>query len=180
MSLKRNFFSAITLAFALGAFSTFVAAQDSNPNKDQNSTQKQRKFERREGFRKGNGQGMRGGGVLRGLRGIDLTDAQKEQIRTIMESKRNSFQGNREEMRNLMQAKRDGSITAEQQEKLKAMRDQMRADAKQIEEQVLAILTPEQRTQLEQRKEEMRKLREERRQMRRQNRQTPQTENQDN
>jgi hypothetical protein len=48
----------------------------------------------------------------------------------------------------------------------------MRTSSEQINKEVLAILTAEQRTQLDQMKEQMRKTREERRQLR-QNRQAP-------
>ena len=173
MSLKTKFFPVITLAFAVVAFSTFVSAQETTTSPD--AIKKYEKRERK-GFGKhgDNGKGMRGGRHfgMRGLRGIDLTDAQKEQLRAIHESNRPSEE-TRKEMHTLMLAKREGTITPEQQERLKALKMQAREKGKQIHEQVLAILTPEQRQQLEARKAEMRKKREERRQMREQNKTAP-------
>lgn len=182
MSFKSKFFSAITLAFAFVAFSTFASAQETNTDKDQNSTQKQERREWRGKFGKrdgGMGKGFRGGGIMRGLRDLNLTDAQKEQIRTIVESNRPD-QATMEEMRTLHQAKRDGTITTEQQDRLKALKQERRAKGEQIEQQILAVLTPEQRTQLEQKKAEMKKRWEERKQLRQQNKQNKQTEDKDN
>ena len=169
MSFKRKLVSAVTTGFAVVAFSTFVSAQD-NTKTDQDSNQKREwrgKGDKRGGF----GKGMRGGrGGMHGLRGIDLTDAQKEQIRTIMAANRPD-EASMQEMRTLMQAKREGTITAEQKERFKSLREQGRLKAEQTHQQVLAILTPEQRQQYEAKKAEMKQKWEERRQERRERRQ---------
>jgi len=184
MSFKSKFFPAITLAVAVGAFSTYVSAQTTPAPTGQDGVQKQEKrggrgFGRRGGHEKGMRGEHRGGKFgMHGLRGINLTDAQKEQLRGIMETNRPANQASHEEFRSLRQAKRGGTITAEQQERLQTLKEQMKQKSEQMKAQVLAILTPEQRTQLEQQKQEMQKKREERRQMR-QNRQTPDT-SQDN
>jgi periplasmic protein CpxP/Spy len=181
MSLKNKFFSIITLAFAVGAFSTFAAAQDTTKT-DTDTIQKQENRELRKGKRDGIGEGFRGGKggeMMRGLRELNLTDAQKTQIRTIMETNRPD-QSTMEEMKTLHQAKRDGTITAEQQERFKTLKQQSREKGKAVHQQVLAILTAEQRQQLEQKQQEMKQKREERKQMRQQNQQTPQAEKKDN
>lgn len=179
MSLKNKFIPAITLAVAVGAFSTYSSAQTTAvPMQD--GVQKQEKRDKR-GFGKRGGfdKGMRGGKFgMHGLRGINLSDAQKEQLRTIMEANRTANQSSHEEFRSLREARRDGTLTAEQQTRLQTLREQMKQNAEQTKAKVLAILTPEQRAQFEQRKEEMEKRRLERRQMR-QNRQAPST-SQDN
>jgi len=74
-------------------------------------------------------------------------------------------------MRTLHEAKRSGTITAEQEARLQAIRAEEKNKAKSVHEQVLAILTPEQKAQLEQRKQEMRQRMEERRQQMEQRRQ---------
>lgn len=179
MSLKNKFFSALTVAFALFAFSTFATAQE----KTQSDSDNKQKREWRKGKRDGGGKGFRrGGGMLRGLRDLNLTDAQREQIRTIMQANRPD-QATMEEMRTIRQAKRDGTITAEQKERAKTLREQAKLKSEGVERQVLAVLNPEQRQQLEAKKTEMKQKREERRQERRerrQNRKTPQTEDKDN
>lgn len=174
MSLKNKFIPAITLAVAVGAFSTFASAQTTTAPSQQDGVQKQEKrekkgFSRRGGFDKG----MRGGkSGMHGFRGINLTDAQKEQLRTIMEANRTTNQPSFEEFRSLREARRNGTLTADQQSRLQTLREQMKQNAEQTRAKVLAILTPEQRTQLEQQKEEREKRRQERQQMR-QNRQAP-------
>lgn len=180
MSLKSKIFSAVISAFAVITFTTFVSAQETNTDTQKDTTQKREWRGKRDGKRDGMRRGFRGGRGGRFLRGIELTDAQKEQIRTIHESNKAGFQANREEMKTLMKAKRDGSITAEQQTRLDTLREQMKANAKQVNEQVMAILTPEQRAEIEKRKAEMKQRREEFRQKRQEMRQNKQTEQKDN
>lgn len=180
MSLKRKIISAVTSAFAIIAFTTFISAQETNTDTQKDTTQKREWRGKKDGKRDGMRRGFRGGRGGGMLRGIELTDAQKEQVRTIMESKKEGFQATREEFRTLKQAKRDGSITAEQQTRLDALKTQMKADAKQTHEQIMAILTPEQRDQIEKRKAEMKQRREEFRQKRQERQQNPQTEQKDN
>lgn len=186
MSLKNKILTTATLALAVGAFSTFASAQTSDGTSENGTVQKQERREgRRFGKRGGSGEGMRGdkrgGGKfgMRGLRGLNLTDAQKEQVRNIMETNRTVNQSAREEFRTLRQAKRDGTLNATQQARLTALKEQMRQNAEATKTRIEAILTPEQRTQLEQQKEEMQKRRQERRQQRRENRQAPVTSTQE-
>ncbi|HEX9961861.1 MAG TPA: Spy/CpxP family protein refolding chaperone [Pyrinomonadaceae bacterium] len=164
----------MTSGLAVVAISSFVMAQDNRSTTPQDDTQKMERMERKEGRRGfGKRDGMRRGGRgfgMHGLRQLNLTDAQKEQIRTIMESRRGNREANqtqREELRQIIEAKRSGTITAEQQERLRAFRDQRRENARQLHEQILAILTPEQKTQLEQIKQERKQRHQEFRQNRR-------------
>lgn len=172
MSLKRKILTGVTSGLAVVALSSFVMAQDNRSTMPQDDTQKMERMERKEGRRGfGKRDGMRRGGRgMHGLRQLNLTDAQKEQIRTIMESKRSNREANqtqREELRQIIEAKRSGTITAEQQERLKAFRQQRRENARQLHEQILAVLTPEQKEQLEQFKQERKQRRQEFRQNRR-------------
>ena len=181
MSLKRKIISAIISAFAVVAFTSFVSAQDADKTQ-QDSTQKQERRERRDGMKRGFGRGHRGGGkFMRGFEQLNLTDAQKEQIRGILEANKPDAK-NFEEIRPLMEAKRNGTITAEQQEKLKAFREQAKQKHDLVKGQIHAVLTTEQKAQLEKIKEEWKQKREERKQMRqeRKNKEIPQTEKKDN
>jgi periplasmic protein CpxP/Spy len=178
MSLKRKIISAVISTFAVVAFTTFVSAQDANKS-DQNSTQKQERRERRGfGDKRGFRRGMRGGGLMRGFDQLNLTDAQKEQIKSILEANKPD-KSTFEALRPLMEAKRNGTITAEQEAQLKAHREQMKQKHEQVKAQVLAVLTAEQKAQLDKLKEEWKQKREERKQMRQERmkqRQVPQTE----
>ena len=165
MSLKSKISSTFTLAFAVVAFATFASAQDAAKTED-----KAQKFERGEhhrgmrGERGGRHDGMRGG--MFGLRGIELTDAQKEQIRQIHEANKPT-EAQMAEMKAMHEARKSGAeITEAQREQMKAYREQMRAKHESVKAQILAILTPEQRQQLEARKAEREKRREEFRQQR--------------
>ena len=85
---------------------------------------------------------------------------------------RTANRANHEEFRALREARRSGTLTDEQKQKFRTLREQMKQNAEQNKAKVLAILTPEQRAQLELKKQEMEKRRQERRQMR-QNRPAP-------
>lgn len=173
MSLKRKILTGITSGFAVVALSSIVLAQDNRTTTTpQDDTQKMERKEGRRGFGKRDGM-RRGGGRgfgMHGLRQLSLTDAQKEQIRTIMESKRRPGEANqtqREEIRQIIEAKRGGTMTAEQEARLKAFKDERREARRQTHEQILAILTTEQKAQLEQIKQERKQRRQEFRQNRR-------------
>ena len=182
MSFKRKLISAATSALAVVAFTTFASAQDTN-KEENNSTQKQEMRERGKGGKRGfGGKGMRGGKhgggdkmMLRALGQLNLSDAQKEQVRSISETFKTSTETQREELRNLGMKKRDGIITADEQARFREIRTQLKTSGEQMRNSVLAVLTAEQRTQIEQMKEEMKKRKMERRQNR-QNQTSPQTE----
>jgi len=180
MSLKNKFFSALTMAIALVAFSTFVSAQETTKT-DSSDNQPQREW--RKGKRDGFGKGFRGGrrgGMMRGFRDLNLTDTQKEQIRQIREANRPD-QATMEEMKSFREAKRNGTLTAEQKERMKTLRQQSFEKGQVVHQQIMAILTPEQLQQLEAKKAEMKQKWEERKQLRQQRKQqAPQTEQKDN
>jgi Spy/CpxP family protein refolding chaperone len=83
-----------------------------------------------------------------------------------------STQTQREELRSLAMKRRDGIITADEQARAKEIRTQLKASGEQMRNSVLAILTPEQKAQLNQMKEE-RKTRKLELRQNRQNKQLP-------
>ena len=170
MSFGRKIVSAFTLAFAMITLTTFAAAQDNNRSDEKtDKPQKERKFERRGFGERGGGKGMRRG--MRGLNKLDLTDAQKEQVRGIMESARTANEPLREEMRTLFEKKRSGEeLTEADRARFQELKTRMKESAEQTHNTILGILTAEQREKLEQMKQERKQRREEFRE-RRQNRQ---------
>jgi len=171
MSLKSKISSAFTLAFAVVAFATFVSAQDAA--KTESNPQKFERGDHQRGMHgeRGGHDGMRRGGMF-GLRGIELTDAQKEQIRQIHEANKPT-EAQMAEMKAMHESfKNGGEPTEAQREQMKAFRQQMRAKQESVRAQILAILTPEQRQQLEAQKAEREKRREEFRQQREQRKAT--------
>jgi Spy/CpxP family protein refolding chaperone len=169
MSFKSKFMSVFASAVVLGSAAAVASAQDQTPAVKE-KTEKAGKLDRK-GFGRHGGfdKGMRRGGGFAGLRGIELTDAQKEQIRQIHESNRPD-QSAVEEMRSIMQATRGGTATDAQKARAAELRQQMQAKRESVHQQVLGVLTAEQRQQIEARKAEMQKRMDERRQKRQQRR----------
>ena len=118
------------------------------------------------GRRAGRMHGPRGGFGGGGLRGLNLTETQQQQIRAIHERYSQTLAPQRQELRQLMQARRQGALTAEQQARAEALRNELRQTGERIHAEVLNVLTPEQRTQLEQRRQQREQRREQFRQRR--------------
>jgi Spy/CpxP family protein refolding chaperone len=178
MSIRNKFFTFTAAAAATFAFSTIGMAQEPTTT----TTPAEKKFEKRqkmegrgmgEGRRFGRGMGERRGRGMRGhgagmmFRSLNLTDAQKTQIQSIMAANKPS-QATREEMKTLMMAKRTGVLTTAQQERLAAIKTANQAKRQTVHEQFLGVLTTEQKAQIEQKKLEMKTRMEERRQNRQQ------------
>ena len=108
-------------------------------------------------------------GMMRGRRaflgGLELTEAQRAQIRSIRETNRPD-RANMEAIRPLIEAKRNGTITAEQQQQLDTFRNNAREKARSVRDQIEAILTPEQKARVEQKRQEMKTRMEEHRRLR--------------
>ncbi|MEO6052220.1 MAG: Spy/CpxP family protein refolding chaperone [Pyrinomonadaceae bacterium] len=167
MSLKTKFFSILTAAISVAAFSVFSFGQDSKPATT--TTEKVERHARGEGRELGKrkfgregfgGKHGRREGMMGLMRDIKLTDAQKEQIKAIRLANKPD-RSNFEAMRTIMSAKRDGTITADQEAQLKAFKEQARAKGQLVHQQIEAVLTAEQKAQIETRKQEMKQKREE-------------------
>jgi Spy/CpxP family protein refolding chaperone len=170
MSLRARFLSIFTAALAIAAFSTITFAQDDKavtPAPDKEKAERQFRHgdhQKGEGFGHRGG-GMRGMGMMRGFHDLNLTDAQKTQIHSIMEANKPD-KAAMEQFHTLAKAKHDGTITADQEAQLKALREQRQVKMRSVHEQMLNVLTAEQRATLEQKKAEMKARREEFRQKR--------------
>ena len=68
-----------------------------------------------------------------------------------------------QEQKQLAAKKHNGLITADEENRFKNLREQMQANRKKIHDEMLTILTPEQKTQLDQMRTEMREKMKERR-----------------
>lgn len=162
MSIKNIIIS----GFAVAAFGTAAMAQTGQPNQAPNGamerpgTGKMERGPRGNGGpgrgKMGGGMGMRRGGMMNFER-LNLTDAQKQRIQAIQASAKNSREANKtqfEEFGNLMRLKREGLLTSEQGTRLNAlqvqMQTQMKANMDKMQADILAVLTPDQRTLLEQ------------------------------
>ena len=167
MALRKKLFTTTTLAVALGAFGVFASAQTTEtPKADGSKIEKgdrKGRFGKHGGMRRG---GHRMGGRMGFLRGIELTDAQKEQIKAIHEANKPTGENKAlfDQIRETRKA--GGTITEEQKAQMKQLREAQKTKMRGVHEQILAVLTPEQKAQLETRKAEMKQRREEMRQKR--------------
>ena len=158
----------ICLTLAFGALAQ--GQQPSNPTQDGSTS------EERIRFRSGHRQNREGRnerheiGKSRGLRELSLTDDQQHLRRSIVERHLEAIKSQRDELFKLREKRVQGSFTTEDAARAKALRQEIHDSMARMHSEIETILTPEQRTKLEQlrsareaRREEMRKRREERR-----------------
>ena len=126
------------------------------------------------------GRGMRHGGHRgMGFEGVNLTDAQKTQLRAVHESHRESTRALREEIRAKRQEVHQLSTAATFDEaavrakltEVAALEAKLLGEQFRVRQEAQAILTPEQRTQLEQKRQEFKQRWQERKLQRQENRQ---------
>jgi len=166
MSLKSKFISVLTVGAGVVVFSTAGFAQDDKATTTTTAPDKaERPFKRdhQKGDRKfgGDRHGKRGGEMFRGL---NLTEDQKAQMKTIRESNRPDA-ATMAQIKAIHESRKAGTaLTPEQEATLKSFREQGRAKAQAAREQMLNVLTPEQKATLETRKTEMKQRMQERRQ----------------
>lgn len=188
MSLKSKFISVLTVGAGVVVFSAAGFAQDdkaattttTTPDKVErhhgDRMKGDRKFGGREGFEGRHGKFGRRGGDRGMFRGLNLTEDQKAQMKALRESNRPDA-ATMAQMKAIHESRKAGTpLTADQEATLKSFREQGGAKAKAAHEQMLNILTAEQKAQLETRKTEMKQRMQERRQQwetRKQNRTAP-------
>ena len=144
-------------SLSLGLLTAFGAlAQAQQPQQPQPSTQNPtpgtetaRPFGRKEGrgFRRGPGPGGSFGPDV--LRELNLTDNQQQQVRAIVGQ---GFEGRKaeiDELRQLGEKRRQGTLTAADEARARSLHQQMRASMKDNEAKIAAILTAEQKTKAE-------------------------------
>ncbi|MBA3255237.1 MAG: Spy/CpxP family protein refolding chaperone [Pyrinomonadaceae bacterium] len=158
--------ASLTLAFAAIAHGQEpqAPAQDGGIRGD-----RMRHREGRSHDRMGKG-GRFGLGKLRRMHELNLTDEQRQQQRAIVQRHLESVKAQREELSTLREKRAQGNFTAEDEARAKALRQEIHRSMQGVHTEIESILTPEQRTKLEQfkterkaRHDEMRKRRQERR-----------------
>lgn len=88
-------------------------------------------------------------GRLRMLRELNLTDQQKEQVRSIIQTQAQSTRTQRQELRGLTQQWRAGTLTPEGLARAKDLRAQLMESRKGVHAQMMNVLTAEQKAKLE-------------------------------
>jgi periplasmic protein CpxP/Spy len=164
----KNIFTRVSLCVGLAAIFTISAfAQTATPQQNGTQGEGRRGHEGRmgrQGERGGEG-GMRGHDMARrALHRLNLTDAQRGQLREIEARYGQSFKAQHQELRQLMEVRRSGgTLTPEQQQRAEQLRTEARANGERMHAEILALLTNEQRDQLKQMREEGEARRKERR-----------------
>ena len=95
-------------------------------------------------------------GRQRALAEMNLTDAQKQQVRTIIQTQAQNTKPQREELRQLMQQWRTGTLTPEGQARAKELRQQLMESRKGVHTQMQNVLTAEQKVKLQEMREQRR------------------------
>ena len=88
------------------------------------------------------------------LRELNLTDDQKQQVRTILQE---SFAGSktaREELRQLGEKRRQGTLTTEEEARARTLREQLHASMKDTETKIASVLTAEQKAKIKELRKE--------------------------
>lgn len=166
MSLRNRLTGAGLTLGLIVTFSLPVLAQQSSATAQEDGSQQQNERTGKKRWHRG-GHGMRGG--MRMFRELDLSEAQQQQASAIMERYKESTKAQRDEMRQLHQQKRTatGAVDTQAQARAEALRTELRETHKRMQDELLTILTPDQRAKFEQLKQE-RKARHEERRARRQ------------
>jgi periplasmic protein CpxP/Spy len=109
---------------------------------------------RGEGRGFGRGAGPEGGFGPGLLRELNLTDDQKQQVRTILQQSLGGSKTAREELRQLGEKRRQGTLTTEEEARARTLHEQMRASMKDTETKIASVLTAEQKAKIEELRKE--------------------------
>jgi len=93
-------------------------------------------------------------GIDRFMRELNLTDAQRQQRRAIIERRLESTKAQREELFRLGEKRRAGTFTPEDEARAKALHQELRSSREGIRAEMEAVLTAEQKAKIEQLKAE--------------------------
>jgi periplasmic protein CpxP/Spy len=148
--------SALALSVPIVLAQTTGTSQDKQATRGERGPRGDRRGQRRSWG--GRGAGMRGGM----LRGINLTDDQKAKMKQINESFRESTRALRQELQTKRQALRqaseggtfDEALATQKLTETAGLQAKLMGERFKMRQQMLSVLTPEQKTQLEQKRAE--------------------------
>ncbi len=156
------------MTFGVVAF----AQQPQTPTTKPDGTLKRERLERRENLREGldgmrrhggrEGFGSRGPGSGNLMRGIELSEQQRQQSRAIMQLRLESTKAQREELFKLREKRIAGTFSADDEARAKALHQEMRTAMEGARTEMQGILTAEQKARLEELQKERKAKHEER------------------
>lgn len=88
-------------------------------------------------------------GEMRGFRELNLTDQQKQQLRSIRQTQFQGTEAQRQEMRQLMEKRRAGTLTAQDETRAKELRQQFMQSRQGVRTQMMNVLTADQKAKME-------------------------------
>src|SRR5882762_1724873 len=147
MFLRRKLTHAGVVLGLLTAFGAVVSAQQPSTQDPATGPGQIRHGEGR-GFRGGPGPGGNFG--PRVLQQLNLTDDQQKQIHAVLEQTFASSDATREELRQLGEKRRQGTLTADDEARAKTLHQQIRISMADTETKIAAVLTAEQKAKAEQ------------------------------
>ena len=136
------------LILGLASFEAIALAQQPQTNSPATGVQQQP----RDGMRRRAMRRRARMGKLRGLRQLDLTDQQRQQARAIIQINRKNTEAQRQELRQLTQQWRAGTLTPAGMERAKVLRAQLVESRNGVRTQLNGILTVEQKAKFEEMK----------------------------
>ena len=146
-------------AFAQEAQSPKAPAQAETFRKDRIERMERHRMGGREGMGR---RGMRRHDMGRLLRELNLTEEQRQQSRAIMQRRLQSTKLQREELFKLREKRIDGTFTADDEARAKALHQEIRTAMEGVRAEMAGVLTAEQRGKLEQLKKERKEKMEQR------------------
>ena len=152
MFLRGSLPVLMSLSLAFGAIAYAQEPQTSVPDGGMRGD----RLRHREGrHRDKNGRvGRPGWGGFRGIRELNLTDEQRLQQRVIVERLLEGLKAQREELFKLREKRAQGTFTSDDEARAKALRQKIHNSRQEAHSEIEGILTPEQRTRLDQFKAE--------------------------
>jgi protein CpxP len=160
---------AVVGIMSLSLAAPLAFAQNTTGQQEGSATEGQKEGRHRHGGGRGEKHGRGMGGMM--FRGLDLTDAQKAQAKQIHESHSASVKALRQQIRakhqEIRQAEQGGTfneaLATQKLTEVASIQAKLMGEEFQIRQQMLGILTPEQKAKLEQRRNEWKSKRAERR-----------------
>lgn len=153
MSLKKILpgIAGIVLTFGMVAFAQQPQTPATNPDgtpKNERLERREKRRERLDGTRGHDNEGF--GRLGRGnLLGLNLSEAQREQIHSITQRRLESTKAQREELFKLRDKRMAGTFSADDEARAKALRQEIRAAMEGIRTETAGVLTAEQKARLE-------------------------------
>jgi Spy/CpxP family protein refolding chaperone len=149
---SRTSFFRLCLALVVLSVAWATGFAQQAQTKDQTQNPGQGPFPRRFGPRGGEGSRPRPTGNFgpRVLEQLNLTDDQRKQIKGIVEQTFESNKGTREELQQLGEKRRQGTLSTDDQERARTLHQQMRGSMADTETKIEGVLTSEQKAKAQQ------------------------------